>query len=199
MTTQPAQDMGQTIDDFPDGWSECYISGYAKRQILSTPGFPQPIRRPLKKSYQIKEIPSKGLGVVATRDILAGDLIFAERAILIWPVQLRYSYPADYTPEQARQVSLFEQEKMLEFLFARVDPKLQAAYKALYNSHQFDGSGPLTGIGRTNGFGIGLNDAGKLAFSGVLGLFDSVTDSDGTDSFHSYTGVFNEGSRFNHR
>ena len=172
MTTQPAQDLGQTIDNVPDGWSECYISGYAKRQILSTPGFPQPIRRPLKKSYQIKEIPSKGLGIVATRDILAGDLIFAERAIIIWPVQFRSRHPAHYTQEQAKQVGLFEKEKIMEVLFDRVDPKLQAAYKALHNSHQFDGSGPLGGIGRTNGFAIELNDVGKLTFSDVLGLVD---------------------------
>ena len=49
-------------------------------------------------------------------------------------------------------------EKSLEAICSRMTPDTLEKYTSLYNSHKTDGSGPLTGIGRTNGFDVGVED-----------------------------------------
>ena len=51
-------------------------------------------------------------------------------------------------------------------LCARMEPKTLEAYTSLCNSHKTDGSGPLTGIMRTNGFDIGIEDLAAVKLGG---------------------------------
>ena len=51
-----------------------------------------------------------------------------------------------------------DMEKSLEWVCSRMEPETLEQYTSLYNSHKTDGSGPLTGIGRTNGFDVGVED-----------------------------------------
>ena len=170
-TTQPVQLIGTTLADEPDGWSQCYINGFVKRQILSTPGFPKPIARRSTSVHKIVDVPGKGLGIFSTQDLQPGDLIFAERPILVLPkaMSLPLDLPDHLSAEQQRQALMYEYEKqILEPLFARVHPELQKAYLELHNAHKYDGSGPLLGVHRTNGFAVGLRDKGERIVTRVL-------------------------------
>lgn len=62
-----------------------------------------------------------------------------------------------------------------------MSPEALKAYTSLSNSHQTDGSGPLTGILRTNGFDVGVRDPGAEHGEGAYSCVGAV------------------GSRFNHR
>lgn len=93
----------------------------------------------------------------ATRDIAAGDLIVAERPLVIYPTSCSRRSEADLgrllTKEEQHQVAMSDTEKILEALIARMHPEDKEAFMALPNSHQNDGSGPILGRIRTNGFG----------------------------------------------
>ncbi|KAK0454886.1 hypothetical protein EV421DRAFT_1759855 [Armillaria borealis] len=183
-TTQPSVNLDTTLADFPGGWTECMVSAPLKSTILETPGYPAHIKRPDTPAHCISESPWKGLGMFAMRKVTAGALILAERALMITPAGVRGSagifdkYPA----EQAKQAMLFEWEKELEVAYKRMPEEHQMAFMALYNSHTQDGSGPIMGVIRTNGYGLG-------------GLQDEWL---GPGSEGAYTGVFNELSRLNH-
>ena len=69
-------------------------------------------------------------------------------------------------------------------LFSRMPPVRSMLYTKLCNSHETDGSGPLTGIWRTNGFDVGVRDP-------TLG-----NDRNGQDAYSCVGAI---GSRFNHR
>ncbi|VDB85285.1 unnamed protein product [Peniophora sp. CBMAI 1063] len=139
-----------------DGWAECLCTGWLKRMILSTPGFPSPIEHPAQVRYEIRKSGSRGLGVFATEDIDAGDLILAERPLL---VRMIWTPPAPNTkhlsPKQRLEGMYADMERSMETLASRLEPERLELYRALYNSHKTDGSGPLSGIMRTNGLPLG--------------------------------------------
>ncbi|THU86387.1 SET domain-containing protein [Dendrothele bispora CBS 962.96] len=190
-STQPAQSPGTTLEDVPDNWSVCYISGRAKRAILSVPGFPEALPRPdssRPKQYKIIETPGKGMGMFATCDIEWGELILTERPLLVFPASNRHmsslAYPKDFTIDQIQQAQLNQLEKVMETLVNQMPKENQEAYKRLANCHQEDGSGPLHGIARTNGFSIGDYYEPKIP-----GFPEAAT---------RYSGTFKDISRINH-
>ncbi|THV07612.1 SET domain-containing protein [Dendrothele bispora CBS 962.96] len=190
-TTQPAQRVDATLADVPDGWAECFISGAAKRAILSVPGFPEAIPRPdpaRPLPYTIAESPGKGTGMFAARDIEWGELILAERPMLVIPTTFRavggIICPPDFTKDQVQQAYMNAIESTMETLVNRMPMEYQEAYKKLWNCHENDGSGPLFGIARTNGFGIGD--------------YDEPTDPAFPDTKNGYSGTFKNLSRINH-
>ena len=75
-------------------------------------------------------------------------------------------------------------ERCMEEMCKRMDSKTLKAYKSLHNSHTTDGSGPLLGIRRTNGFDVEVIDPHGLDFGGP-------------DAAH-YSCVGKIGSRLNH-
>lgn len=156
MTTQPPQLREAKLSDVPDGWSECILTYKAKATILQTPGYPQPILRRARPVHCIRE-GTCGLGVFATEDIQMGELIFSERALFIGPAAARFDVrlPENCTAEQRRQVILHESEKEKKIAIDRMPDEYRKRFMALANSHLHDGSGPIMGIIRTNGFGIG--------------------------------------------
>ncbi|KAK7460844.1 hypothetical protein VKT23_008775 [Stygiomarasmius scandens] len=188
-STQPSQPMDATLADVPDGWAECFITGRAKRAIVSVPGFPEALPRtdPSRpKPYTIVESTGKGMGMFAARDIEWGELIVAERPMLVIPVAFPYEgaavTPANFTTDHIQQLHLNQTEKVMEMLLSRMPKENQEAYKKLANCHKEDGSGPLYGIVRTNGFG--LEDYCKIEKPGHP---------------ERYSGIFKDLSRINHR
>uniref|UniRef100_A0A0W0FVI9 SET domain-containing protein n=1 Tax=Moniliophthora roreri TaxID=221103 RepID=A0A0W0FVI9_MONRR len=154
-----SQFMGARLEDNPDGWTECYISGRAKRKILETPGFPESLPRPTQPDcFRVVDIPGKGRGIVATKDIKWGNLIFAERALIITPVGLPSGsdteIPKHFTNAQREQVFMMDIEHGLDILVKRMPEENQKAFMELWNCHTEDGSGPLLGICRTNGLAL---------------------------------------------
>ena len=124
-----------------------------------------------------------GQRISAKCDIKRGELILAERPLLVYPRNispLESAIMDHYTVAQQKQVTMFEFEKVLETAFSRYPPESQADFRALHNSHTGDGSGPLFGIARTNNYGI-------------HNLYD------GTDTEARYNTICKVASRINHR
>ncbi|THU87893.1 SET domain-containing protein [Dendrothele bispora CBS 962.96] len=190
LTALPSQAKDATLADVPDGWAECFITGRAKRAITSVPGFPEalPLPDPARpKPYEIVKSPGKGTGMFATRNIEWGELIIAERPMLVIPAisqveaMAAKGFAKNYTLAQLRQAQMKEMESTMEILFNRMEREYQEAYKKLWNCHENDGSGPLFGIARTNGF-----------------VIDDYNEPNNPGDRPSYSGIFKDCSRINH-
>ncbi len=162
ITSQPMPGESNTLATFPDGWAECMLTGYVKKQILATPGFPRPIERTKEPMFRISQTPDRGLGMFATRGMKTGDLILDERPMIVAPVlsdPRTIVFPENFTEDQVLQAAIYEYEKTLGFCFRRMPKENQQAFMGLSNCHQRDGSGTLFGIIRTNGYEVeGLKD-----------------------------------------
>ncbi|TCD67248.1 hypothetical protein EIP91_000325 [Steccherinum ochraceum] len=142
-----------------DGQSECLITGYLKRKIALTPGIGSPLPRVEAKTHQIVDAPGQGVGMFAYRNIAAGELILAERPLLVLPSVARMirQQPAnapELTPAQTMRIMQEDTEKLYELAVERMQPGRREAFEKLKNSHLHDGSGPIMGRMRTNGFGF---------------------------------------------
>ena len=127
--------------------------------LLGLPDFPRSPVQPIEKSYRIGNSTTHGRGMFATRQLKSGDLILSERPIIVCPGGV--SMPVESRDIMSRlpkddqmRLTLYHTEEKVRSLFARLDPDQQKRFLALHNCHQHDGSGPLSGISRTNGFGI---------------------------------------------
>ncbi|KAI0785782.1 hypothetical protein C8Q75DRAFT_735278 [Abortiporus biennis] len=154
-------------DEDPDDdcWTECLVHSHIKEQLSAIPGFPLPLQRPSTRKYMIQPIEGKGLAMVATEDIDLGELILCERPLTLFSrlTDLRqYSIQKDvqFTKELSDQICLTDTETKLSMVFAMMHPKSRDQYVSLANSHQTDGSGPLTGRLRTNAFEAPFQDFG---------------------------------------
>ncbi|GLB39181.1 hypothetical protein LshimejAT787_0603430 [Lyophyllum shimeji] len=156
---------GAKLADDRDGWTQCLLRHPALATILSTPGFPRRPHYPPDVCFCIG--PSKhGLGMFATRDLSMGDHILTERPLTVTPTTIPMPKFArcleGLTDEQRRQAILDRWEKaFLLPCFNRLDSAAQADFLDLANSHAEDGSGPILGVIRTNGFEVaGVVDPG---------------------------------------
>ena len=131
------------------------------KTILSIPKFPLPMPKPKQTNHQILPTSTMGFGVFATRDLEIGDLILAERPLIVIP---RLACPATQGQAETRYLSL---DNYIEPCFEKLTPEDQAAYHELSNSHTSDGSGPLLGILRTNGYGVKMGEANIYQHSAV--------------------------------
>jgi hypothetical protein len=181
-TTIPARYIGKPDD--PDGHSEWMVRAPTKRKVLTAPGYPKPTPKPRMNLCIVKETPNMGLGLFATADISPDELVVSERPLFVYPKGLALSDKWDqnkYSQNDLMKIAMHEQERKLEYAVSRMNDDDQKAFKSLVNNHTEDGSGPLLGICRTNGYGINLHD----------GLVKSNTNS---------YGAFGKlGSRINHR
>jgi len=138
------------------------LTGYVKRKILSTKGFPRKLNNPAVSAYRIESlVDAAGWGptMVATRKIKIGEIICDERPLLVSPVNIGehipIRVPSSATQAQIIQATLFESEKFLKVALDRMLPENREAYMALRNCHIEDGSGPIMGVVRTNAFEVG--------------------------------------------
>ena len=167
------------------------LNGPTKNKVLNAPGYPQPVpKHPGSKPYTVKSTPTMGLGVFATRDIPMGQIIFAERPLIVSPcglIPIGDINPQDYSREDYQKIMLYEGEQLLEVAARRMEPERRAKLMALMNSHLEDGSGPIRGIIRTNGYGV----------SNLCDGDDIPTFGSSSPSYYSL--VCDVGSRINHR
>jgi SET domain len=188
MTTIPIKTFTGPLD--PDGHSEWIVNGPTKAKVINAPGYPQPVPKPkasygAQPAYVIKPTPDMGLGVFATRDIKMGELIFAERPLLVTPCAIMGTSENEYNLKTQKAILMMEWEKTLEIAVDRMEAEDKNAFMELANSHKDDGSGPILGITRTNGFRVGSN------------IFDGSEMRE--DGHNAYSGVIKIGSRINHR
>ena len=180
--TIPARVVGQPCD--PDGHSERLVRGLTKNIVLNEPGFPQPVPNPPGnvKSYIVKSTVTMGKGVFATRDIPIGEIIFAERPLVITPHGVLVP-PCEHHVAKYTKMALFHQEKQLEVAVEKMDSERRAQLLALSNWRSQNGEGTLNGIVKTNSYGV-----------------HNLTDEEsGPDGPHRYSAVCDVGSRINHR
>ncbi|KAF8886427.1 hypothetical protein CPB84DRAFT_1787560, partial [Gymnopilus junonius] len=126
-----------------------------------------------------------GKGIFATRDIKAGELIFSERPLLVGPSTIEVGalrYPVGERELRSLHALMIQEwEQRLELTLMRMDKEDEEAYKALRNSHTEDGSGPLLGIFRTNGFEMGLYDKEQridvITYSAILKIGSRINHS----------------------
>lgn len=175
-----------------DGYTEWVVKGNTKSKVLKYPGFPKSLPKipHSTPSCDVRKVRSMGMGLFATRDLKIGELILAERPLLIAPRAMDYvsgeiAGIRNYTPAQLAQIQLFEAERVLQTAVRRMDNEGRRAYMSLANAHKEDGSGPCLGILRTNVYAIG-------------GIVDGP-DAAPITSMNGYCAVANLGSRINHR
>ncbi|KAJ7772054.1 hypothetical protein DFH07DRAFT_953337 [Mycena maculata] len=127
-------------------------------------------------AYRMSSTPDgKGTGLFSTRALTKGDRILTERPLYVGARGIATPYPAVFTRAQFHQHGLNEMEKSVALSISRMRPEAKMAFMALKNSHQEDGSGPLTGIGRTNG--ICLDADLRPGVEGKLRRSPTVTSS----------------------
>ena len=122
--------------------SECLLYEGIKESILAISGFPQPVPVPNPPRYKIT--PTKGVGVgiglVATIDLDIGDLIVAERPLIVYTKLVeRWAVP----PQEVRRL-----------LVERLDLPAQEEYYALRNCKGYSRCN-ADGIADTNSMSIG--------------------------------------------
>ncbi|KIM38871.1 hypothetical protein M413DRAFT_75533 [Hebeloma cylindrosporum] len=191
MTTIPAR-FDERPD--PDGHSEWIAHAPTMKKVPNAPGYPQPVPKPPGnvKLYTVKSTATMGKGVFVTRDIRMGEMIFAERPLLVVPSSMTVSGIEVNNDSHKNRVDftkiiLSQQEKQLEAAVARMDPDRRAKLMALTNSctGSGDGGGPINGIVSTNAYA-------------VMNLWD-VDPGEGIPSELCYYGaVCDVGSRINH-
>ncbi|KAJ2929301.1 hypothetical protein H1R20_g7791, partial [Candolleomyces eurysporus] len=130
-----------------------------------------------------------GMGVFATRDIKRFEPVLVERPYLVYTRQdaiNTFSSKAleELSDAQIGQLLVKNSESFFRYM---VDQQMRSddrkEFMSLANSHTNDGSGPVFGIVRTNGFGID---------------FGSALPGADKDFGSGYGAVMRIGSRFNH-
>ncbi|KAJ8522229.1 hypothetical protein ONZ45_g1188 [Pleurotus djamor] len=176
------------------GQTQCILlSARDKAHLVGAFGYPQAMpqpKLPLEDIFVIEEVPGKGLGMIAARDIKQGELICSERALLIVPGALL----GDRTVNQPKAMNISKlkdnvlyyrksidaHEANIQKALERMSEEDREKFLALWDCHKEEGTtGPLYGRVRTNGFGV----------------FASKEYPDGKIW---YTGVYNNLSRMNH-
>ncbi|KAE9409002.1 hypothetical protein BT96DRAFT_1095462 [Gymnopus androsaceus JB14] len=184
LTTVPSVERGSRLEDVPGGWAEALVSGHRQARNLQRTWFSSCSSfsyRTARLTVSVK-LEKKGLGMFATRLIRAGDLIIDERPM--FNAGSAYDPKTsllDFTPEEQRRIVLHEQEKVVQMAFDRMPPENQKAFMTMANSHELDGSGPLVGRIRTNGFGC-----------------EGLRDKDATGRFGRYSAICKDTTRINH-
>ncbi|KAK0236715.1 hypothetical protein EDD85DRAFT_790477 [Armillaria nabsnona] len=163
---------------FPGGWTQCLISGYLNRRLKHISGFPRPIKQ--------------------TGDKM-GDLIVDERPLMVVSLSPNgvpvIRMKEGLTPEEKHQYLLYQSEGVVHSVFVRMSEESKKVFKGLHNSHLHDGTGPILGVVRTNGYD--LEDDLKDETKETEKLLESTPD-DLKCKVGRYTSVFKDLSRVNH-
>lgn len=161
-----------------DGTTGCIFRGTEWRKIAAIPNFPKTYKKPGQPRHRIGSVPNMGLGMFATRDLKAGDVILAERPIAVIPRKLGLlaasGQGSDLYPEKVRA----EWNKQLQMLVDRMSPDNRKAFNELTNVLPEQG---MLGVFGTNSFGL----------SEIMG--------DENDDENTYIALCKDGARVNHR
>ncbi|KAF9004306.1 hypothetical protein BDQ17DRAFT_457268 [Cyathus striatus] len=142
-----------------DGLTECIFSSpRLKSEILSIPGFPRPLPHPQGSTYNVELAGEAGLGLFACKDFEMGDLIFCERPLLLKETGIysesNLNFPDHISAENRRRALLSQMEWITEPSIWRMSIDDQQRFMNLADCHSSDGSGPIIGRLRTNGYQV---------------------------------------------
>ena len=169
----------------PDDEIQCQwlVTPPTKEKVFNSPGYPARIPKPSRPDLcQVRSTPVMGKGLFAKHYIKRGDLIFAERPLLVTPNKMHLILPeAISDPQKKMRMLILQSERMFELAIGRLPLDSQADYKALQNVYTGSELGPLNGISSANGY-----DIGDILYNG-------------SNKNNAYGAVCKIGSRINHR
>ncbi|KAL1755472.1 hypothetical protein FB107DRAFT_213475 [Schizophyllum commune] len=152
ITTIPARDEDlsvRTSTERSDGWTEAIIDGDTKRAIFSQRAFPASISRPSSISHCVEHTDG-GKGLFATRRLKQGELILAERPLVMVPRAMLSS-------EETWPVSLpsgrAERDAWLGILIQRMLPDRREVLLKLAQAPTYDDTG-VDGLIRSKGLTV---------------------------------------------
>ena len=184
---------GANCSSPPDGHTIWLAYKPTLERILGSSPVFKPIPKPKysKAPFAVKASANKGLGLFATRNIGAGELLFSERPLLVVPSSnagiavTHYARVKDLDVEDQLKFGVEEWETHLQRAVNAMLPENKEEFMKLANQHTQDGSGPIFGIVRTNGYGIGpeFYDGDKVL----------------PNQTNTYSAIAKLGSRINHR
>jgi hypothetical protein len=165
-----------------DGTTDVLFYGFDDQKRV--PKYLSSIRKPPTEAYTIRHCTDEktGLGVFATRDIQAGDLIMNERPFLLVPKYLEsHLITGRRTVFSALKMQANRQgfESIFCPFFERISKEEQDEFWKLKNSYPEEEVGPYLGVVRTNNF--------------------ELTFEDPSTGCNSYYGLYKAISRINHR
>ncbi|KAJ2929314.1 hypothetical protein H1R20_g7792, partial [Candolleomyces eurysporus] len=176
----------------PDGHTIWMTSPATKAKYYSNKGWPKRLPKIPNKIVVRPTDDGTGMGVFATRDIKRFEPVLVERPYLVYTRtavgSLSEKAWEELSDQQIGQLLVKKSEPFFKYM---VDHQMSSEerrdFMSLANSHTNDGSGPVFGIVRTNGFGIEFGQALPGA------------DRDfGSSKAAGYGAVTKIGSRFNH-
>ena len=186
VTTIPLPSDDQDRD--PDGHCQWVVRGPTKAKVVLAPGYPAPVPKPAERKITVRQTVDMGVGLFATKDIEMGELIFGERPILAMCSAIgrfdRPNFRQARDQKSSNALAMAEFEQLLQGVLERLNSADRKTFLRMKNTHKKDGSGPLLGIVRTNGFAL-------------EGLYDGPEEK--KDNSNLYSGVLKIGSYINHR
>ncbi|TFY77687.1 hypothetical protein EWM64_g6323 [Hericium alpestre] len=138
----------------PKDTTECALPLGMKKLIVAQPGFPRPIPSPTSPAHTIAPASGADLGMFATRNITAGELVFAERAFVIAPLSMPGVTILGIGRTEAEKDLLKHREALLERLLGRMSHENATELLALANSRTHATPHVLHGILETNAWAI---------------------------------------------
>jgi hypothetical protein len=103
-----------------------------KARVLNAPGYPARIPKPRRAGlYKLGSTTDMGKGLFAARDVKRGELILAERPLIL---EIKEPPGAVINQTTINQQILEEYESLLETAFARLSLENQDAFKALHRN-----------------------------------------------------------------
>ncbi|KAG6902577.1 hypothetical protein C0995_014584 [Termitomyces sp. Mi166 len=166
-------------------YSVCIFQGRQQEQaILSTPMFPSPVPTPTQTRYRLGSS-HNGVGVLASCDISAGDLIVAERPLFLMPAvatAIAVEMPPGFeaSPAQLMQLQMRQYNMILEKCIQRLPLDDQKAFYEFKTHQRKEGLGPILDRMEMNGLSV------------------VIQSTDGKENFAN-SAIFKHVSRINHK
>jgi hypothetical protein len=141
-----------------------WITSSSSQARYHAKGWPKPPPKiPIK--FIVKEAgPGMGMGVFATRDIKRFEPVLVERPLLVYPKRNSGLVNFDEAMSQLSEHQIRQlvdnktEEVHSQFVKEFMEESARCDFFLLANSHKDDGSGPISGVVRTNGFSIGFGE-----------------------------------------
>ncbi|KAJ7212157.1 hypothetical protein GGX14DRAFT_362318 [Mycena pura] len=154
--------------------TECVFWPGCKEIFMDIPGFPHPLQQPsgAKPAFRLGVSSGRGIGLFSTRALTQGELILAERPLLLGLACIPMLRPdGGLTDAQYTRHCFETMERTLEPALGRMRPARRGAFMALANCQ--DGSFPLGGRYHTNGIAV---DGLRPGVTGSMGTYSAVCE-----------------------
>jgi hypothetical protein len=144
----------------PDVHSFCLLPPGIKEKVLALPNFPGPpfMVSMMQNKFRIGPVPGAGKGMFVTTDLKAGDLIMAERPLLVAPAAFPYANLKGFVhPDKIMEMAVNE----------RLGPNGRDIFMQLHNCKGPD-TPKIRGIVDTNSLELGPMPGHDTQYMGIF-------------------------------